>query len=177
MSHDPILRGRDPDRLGDADRRALISAYLDDELPADEARIVTLWLDENPDALREVEHVRRTWDLLEHYAEEPVPEGFAAGVFDAVGLERPKQRGRLIPIAFGLAAAAASILIAVGLGLVALGGGQDAVRSSEVGAAPILDTVPDELVEQLDLLADFGSDDFEASLIDYADFEAGEQDG
>ena len=174
---DPILRGRHPDTLERAERRELISAYLDGELPADEARIVTHWLDENPDALREVEHVRRTWDLLDQYEDEPVPAGFAGRVFDEVGIERPEKAGRRIPVAFGLIAAAASVLIAIGLGLVAMSGDESTPPSEEMGAARILDTVPDELVEQLDLLADFGSDDFEASLIDYADFDAEGQDG
>ena len=80
-------------------RRELISAYLDGELSADESRHVTEWLDTNPGALREVEHIRRTWDLLEAYEDEPVPEGFAARVFETAGVQREEKEGRVLRMA------------------------------------------------------------------------------
>ena len=42
--------------------RELLSAYLDGELSTEAALEVTAWLDDHPDALRDIEHLRRLWD-------------------------------------------------------------------------------------------------------------------
>ena len=107
------LDPRDLDVGDEATRQACLSAYLDGELSAEDARLVTAWLDQHPDALREVEHQRRVWDLLETYADEPVSDHFAAGVFEAVQI----KSGQLVSMAWyrrPLVAAAAGMLIALG---------------------------------------------------------------
>lgn len=108
---DPQLM--DLDLLDDAARQACLSAYLDGELSASDARVVTAWLDQHPDALRDVEHQRRVWDLLDTYVDEPVADHFADGVFEAVEI----RRGRVVSMAWyrrPLVAAAAGMLIALG---------------------------------------------------------------
>jgi anti-sigma factor RsiW len=105
-------------------RRELLNAYLDGELSAPDALVVSEWLDRNPGALREVEHLRHIWDLLESYDDEPVPETFASGVMDAVGVERPalsgkgvsSEGGRVLSMAWYRRplATAAAVLIAIG---------------------------------------------------------------
>lgn len=87
---DPVV---DYTRLDAAARRELLSSYLDDELSAEDALRVTRWLDTDPDALRDAEHLRRMWDVLEHYVDEPVPADFAERVFASVGIERADVAG------------------------------------------------------------------------------------
>ena len=174
-----ILRGRNPDDLDSSERRELVSAYLDDELSAEEARIVTHWLDEHPGALREVEHLRRTWDLLDHYTDEPVPEGFTSRVLAEAGVSRSTGSGQVVKLQWyrrplGIAAA---VLLAFGAAFVAMDDKEHPTPPEAISAAQMLDTVPDELVEHMDLLADLTSDDFEASLIDYEDFDTEGQGG
>ncbi|MDJ0975396.1 MAG: hypothetical protein QNJ98_13105 [Planctomycetota bacterium] len=179
-ARDGMLAGRNPDDLDRAERRELISAYLDGELPAHEARQITHWLDENPGALKEVEHIRRTWDLLEHYEDEPVPDGFAQRVVRAVGIERAAgARGRVIPMAWyrrpqALMSLAAVLVLAIGLPLVLSKGPGDVVTPPAVtttSAADLLETVPDELLLQLDTLANLDDEVVDSVLSDdLADF-------
>lgn len=104
------------DLMSTEERRELLNAYLDGELSADEALEVSTWLDANAGALREVEHLRHLWDLLEHYEDEPVAEDFAPGVMRAVGIEREQRGGKVIPMAWYRRplATAAAVLVAVG---------------------------------------------------------------
>jgi len=105
------------DLMSTEDRRELLNAYLDGELSADEALEVSTWLDANPGALREVEHLRHLWDLLEHYEDEPVPADFAPGVMKAVGIEHVSRGdGRVLQMAWYRRpiATAAAVLVAVG---------------------------------------------------------------
>ena len=97
-------------------RRELLVAYLDGELSPEATRHVTAWLDENPAALREVEHWRQTWTLLDHYEDEPVPADFAARVFDAVGLKPAERQGKVLRMAWYRRplATAAAVVLAVG---------------------------------------------------------------
>lgn len=153
---DGMLAGRNPDDLERDERRELISAYLDDELPAHEARQITQWLDENPGALKEVEHIRRTWDLLDHYEDEPVPEGFAQRVFAAVGL----HTGRVIQMAWyrrpqTWAAAAAILLVGFALLFTMKDGeptGTTPVKAPE-SIATVIDEVPEDVLVYLDDIA------------------------
>lgn len=169
MSHESLHD--DAFRIATLDERRraeLISAYLDDELTPEQAREVTLWLDDHPDALREVEHHRRVWDMLEHYPDEPVPEDFATRVTRQVGaLDRTHRRGVMI----GLLAVAASILVAAIVGLTVL---QRDLPNQEVAKAPaeadVLAEVPPELFQDMDLIISLSDDEFEGVLI--ADLEA-----
>lgn len=163
-SFDGMLAGRNPDDLDRIERRELISAYLDDELPAHEARQITLWLDENPGALKEVEHIRRTWDLLDHYEDEPVPEGFAQRVLAAVGLRRSavEPAGRMIQMAWyrkpqTWAAAAAVLLVAIGLIFTmkddAATTPATPLPAAQASVATVIDDVPDDVLVYLDDIA------------------------
>lgn len=115
--------------MGDDARRELLNAYLDGELSTSDALVVSEWLDSNPGALREVEHLRHIWDLLESYEDEPVPEAFVSDVMDAVGVARPAlsgerasreggadEGGRVLSMAWYRRplATAAAVLIAIG---------------------------------------------------------------
>lgn len=57
--------GMDRQRLT-PDERANLVAYLDEELNAAEARAITTKLTQSPTARREVEALRKTWELLDH---------------------------------------------------------------------------------------------------------------
>ena len=159
---DPLL---DLDVLDDDARQECLTAYLDGELSAEDARRVTAWLDEHPDALREVEHQRRVFDLLESYVDEPVSDGFADGVFEAVGI----RHGKVIALAWyrrPLVAAAAGMLIA-------LGGAVAFWNLSDRGTLPMapqtslaaLESVPADLLlddDALTLISSLSDEHFDA---------------
>jgi hypothetical protein len=107
----------DLDTLPPDERLEVLTAYLDGELPAEAAREVTAWLERHPEALREIEHQRRLWDLLGRYQDEPVPAGFAERT---LGATRGLSALRSLPVAAPRTthrwayAAAAAVLLAVG---------------------------------------------------------------
>ncbi len=159
-AHDPL-----PDDLTLLDteaRRELLVAYLDGELPAETALRVSTWLDDNPGALRELEHLRHTWDLLEHYEDEPVPAEFAQRVFDAVGLAHPEREGRVVRMAWYRRplATAAAVLVAVGATIFVMDGfGSQGTPAGEPEAATVdvvsvLQDVPADQLDELLLNAD-----------------------
>jgi anti-sigma-K factor RskA len=179
MDSFPPLGGPSPaplDGLPPRERLEALSAYLDGELPADEAREVTAWLERHPEALREVEHQRRLWDLLGRYPDEPVPSGFAARVLDSVGassgasaaaphvVEVPQRPVRRV----WAWAAAAAVLAAVGAGVFALA----QRRGGEAPASGDLLTAFDaDFVQHADLaqLADLSDAQFQVLLVDDPD--------
>lgn len=103
----------DIDALSPDERAALLAAYRDGELDDAAAREVVAWLDAHPDALRALEHDRRTWELLGRYGDEPVPAGFSARVLQAAGVRRARLRLWQRP---PVLAAAAALLLALGAG-------------------------------------------------------------
>lgn len=140
-------------------RRELLVAYLDGELPAEDALRVSTWLDENPGALREVEHLRHTWDLLEHYEDEPVPADFAQRVFDAVGIERAEREGKVLRLAWYRRplATAAAVLVAVGATVVVMNGtgaGDGSAPTQTTDVVSVLEDVPADQLGELLLNAD-----------------------
>jgi anti-sigma factor RsiW len=149
-----------PDLLEVQERRELLNAYLDGELSAEEALPVSAWLDANPGALREVEHLRHLWDLLEHYEDEPVPADFAPGVLEAVGIERPAAgRGRVVPMAWYRRplATAAAVLVAVGATVFVMSREPDGTPRAPAPSADVvavLRGVPEEQLGELLLNAD-----------------------
>ncbi len=166
MPDDPA--SLDLDALDVPQRRELISAYLDGELSADQSRHVTEWLDTNPGALREVEHTRRTWDLLDAYEDEQVPEGFAARVFEATGIERQETQGRVLRMAWYRQplAAAAALLIAVGA-MWAWSPWKTTPSTptpSTSNLTAVLNEVPTELLDQVDLLVELDDDELDFAL-------------
>lgn len=172
MKHptDSHLAGLDADAKAiaslDAERRAeLICAYLDDELSPEAARHVTAWLDRNPEALREVEHLRRVWDVMELYEDEPVPEGFAGRVLQRVGLGSADVRSQRRWMAVGLVAVAASLLIAVGATVFALRGEGPGNLPPEGGSFVDVADVPPELLEHVDVILSLEDDEFHGLLL------------
>lgn len=155
----------------DEARRLQVNAYLDGELPPEEARDVLRWLEAHPKALRAAEEARRVESLLGLYADEPVPEAFAEKVLAEVGVGRAVDtdasarpvflllRGRSMRIA----AIAAGALLAVGVGVLVAsrGGGAPTPASATVAA---LEALPAELLENGDVakLADLSDEDFDA---------------
>lgn len=157
----------DIDALSPDEREALLAAYRDGELDDGAARAVVAWLDTHPDALRALEHDRRTWELLGRYGDEPVPTGFSARVLEAAGVRRPRLRLLQRPAAL---AAAAALLLALGAGAgVALRGG----RVPEVPALAAIDL---ELVQHgsLEALLALSDAEFEALLAEDPDLLADE---
>ncbi len=171
----------DPARLSEAERQELISAYLDGELDPAAARAVGQWLDGDPEALREVEHLRRIWDLLGTYVAEPARPGFAERVLGAVGAPagRPRLRlvGRLLRSRPALAAAALLLGVGAGLGLAIRDpqgppGAASAVDRPEpapgTDVVALLEQVPDDhlrtLLEQADVLLALGDAVLDADL-------------
>jgi len=156
------IEGLEPSR-----REELLTAYQDDELSPDAARRVTAWLDGHPDALRNLEHRRRVWDMLELYEDVPVPEGFAARVFARVGVHLGR-RPRAPWLLGGLVAAAAVAVLALGL----------ALRRSPPSAPPpapeqevarVLDAVPPDLLENVDVVLSLSDEEFQGVLLDDLD--------
>ena len=149
--------------LGPSRRREAVSAYLDDALSPAAARHVTTWLEAHPEALREVERLRRTWDLLELYPEEPVPAAFAAEVLARAGIERP-VRGKALSWAgrIGLLAAAAAVLVAAGVALWEGGRRTSVVERADVD---LLEEVPADLLADVDLLLSLTDDEFDGVLL------------
>ncbi len=152
------------DLMSTEERRELLNAYLDGELSAEEALEVSTWLDGNPGALREVEHLRHLWDLLEHYEDEPVSEDFAPGVMRAVGIERTERGGRRVvqmawyrrPIA-----TAAAVLVAVGATVFVMNHQKDEtvvptteVARQETDVVALLESIPADQLEDVLLNGD-----------------------
>jgi hypothetical protein len=148
-------------------RRQVITAYLDDELSPEAARHVTSWLDESPEALKEVEHLRRVWDLLDLYEEEAVPEGFANRVLAEVDVSGARPRGRWIrfPGLVGALAVAALVLVALGIGMRLGRRPVDPVAPPPVAETPVGDEVPLEYLEEVDVLLALSEDEFDAYLL------------
>ena len=161
---------KDLSLLDRQERRELLTAYLDGELSAEQALHVSTWLDDNAGALREVEHLRHIWDLLDVYEDEPVPEQFAAGVFEAVGIER-EERPVAAPV-ISMAwyrrpmATAAAVLLAVGATVLVMS--DRGVRSPEPASPPAdtanLEAVGVDYLDSLDVLVDADDETFEEFL-------------
>ena len=159
------------------ERRELLVAYLDGELSAEQALNVSTWLDDNPGALRELEHLRHAWDLLDHYEDEPVPPEFADRVFEAVGLQREERAGKVLRMAWYRRplATAAAVLVAVGATIFVMRTGPDGgtpVSAPSVDVVSVLKDVPEgqlrELLLNADALLSVDAEAFEEDLDDSA---------
>jgi len=167
--------------LDEARRLELLSAYLDGELSPEAARDVTAWLDEHPASLREVEHLRRLWDLLDLYEDEAVPDDFATAVLDrtAAGHGAGPVAGRPFAGPLGIAAAAVLFLALAGGALLLARGRGAPVSETELAqveplhaetvtterGAAVMEEVPPELLVNVDLLLSLSDDEFEGMLI------------
>ena len=168
MMHDALTH-RDAMRIErlDPDRRCeVLNAYLDDELTPAAARHVTAWLDAHPEMLKEVEHARRVWDLLDLYEDEPVAEDFAARVLARTGAATSAPRRPFFLRPRVTAAAAAVLLLAVGGLLLATNSGDPTAPATQDAAGLTeLESVPAEYLEQADALLALSDDEFEALLV------------
>ncbi len=172
-----------PDRFENLDPRMKerLSAYLDDELSPEEAREVLAWIESDPAALRDAEELRRVWDLLKHYRDEEVPEGFSEGVLARIAALRsaspreggvpaggPEERRSLWAVLKGGTprlrfAAAAAILVAAGLGAVVTA--RVVTPTSPDGVPSVaLESMRAEAIENLSSLASLSDEEFEAVL-------------
>ncbi len=172
-----------PAGLSTEERTEWISAWLDGEVSEPHARALRRFLDANPPALREVEHLRRVDDLLEQYEAPAVPDDFAQSVFAAAGIERRAADGagklhsldaaRRPLFVAGLLASAAALMIAFG---VALRTGPDtsgtapAVQPSD--AVAVLESLPESFFEDADtfeIYTNLQDDAVEAELVGFED--------
>jgi anti-sigma factor RsiW len=172
------------DTLTPDERRAVWTAYLDGELSDAEARVVAAWLAVHPEARAEVDALRRVWDLLGAYGDEPVPEGFTRRVLSATAGEglaplrvvKPDAAGAprwaRLPVARPLAAAAA-LLLALGAGAYLLSrllpGGLAPNGLSSDGQEPresalAIESVPGDLLEHADVLLSLSEEELDAVL-------------
>lgn len=178
-SHDLTPSGmtsHDIEAMGREERRELLTAYLDGEFSAEQALLVSRWLDSNAGALREVEHLRHLWDLLENYEDEPVPEDFAAGVVEAVGIRHSsieEPAGRVLQMAWYRRpmATAAAVLIAIGATALLMSNRPPATSSegettASVSRLEALGVEDLESLEFLDVIADADDDTFDALVAD-----------
>jgi len=104
--------------------RELVSAYIDEELRDADAARAEEWIKRDPELRREVKAVKtlrrklRAWDEAEHAAR-PSPrllEGALERARELVQASRRQARSRLFAMFFHPLAAAAALLLAVGLG-------------------------------------------------------------
>jgi len=167
------MTSHDLDLMDVQERRELLNAYIDGEVSAEQALTISTWLDANPGALREVEHLRHVEGLLEHYADEPVPEGFADGVIEAVGIchEPVPAGGRLVSMAWYRRpmATAAAVLVAVGATVLVMsdrGGAPAPVPSARISELEALGVEDLESLEYLDVIVDADEETFDALLAD-----------
>lgn len=164
-----------PDRFENLDPRLKerLSAYLDDELSPEEAREVLAWLEGDPAALKDAEELRRVWDLLAHYRDEDVPEGFADRVLARVGSSgrlpaaNSEERRSLWAVLRGGTprlrfAAAAAVLVAAGLGAVVAT--RVVPRAAPASSSVALESLPAEAIESLSSLSSLSDEEFEAVL-------------
>jgi anti-sigma factor RsiW len=151
------------------DDRERLSAWLDGECSPEETREVLARLESDPALLREAEELRRVWDLLGRYPDEPVPEGFADAVLARVRGERavpaPRPPWRVLgggagPLRF---AAAAAVVASLGLGAV-LAARALAPAPERAPSVAVLDALPAEAVENLTGLSSLTDAEFEALL-------------
>ena len=177
MKHDDAQTQHDAmqiERLDATRRCEVLNAYLDDELTPAAARHVTAWLDAHPEMLKEVEHNRRVWDLLDLYDDEPVSPEFASRVFAKTLAAAPRRPFVLRP---RIAAAAAAVLLLTvgGLLLATRTGDPTPVETRDVADLSVLESVPAEYLEQADALLALSDDEFEALLL--ADLDEPWEDG
>jgi anti-sigma factor RsiW len=158
------------------DDRERLSAWLDGELSAvsspEETREFLARLESDPALLREAEELRRVWDLLGRYPDEPVREGFADAVLararegspvgDAVPAARTGWRVLAGGARSGRLAVAASVAVALGLG--AFFAIRASSPSGESSPSTVLEALPAEAVENLSALASLSDAEFEAIL-------------
>ncbi len=146
------------DLMETQERRELLGAYMDGELSAEEALHVSSWLDDNPGALRIVEHHRHISDLLETYEDEPVPPDFAANVIDHVGsrgVGGKQPAGHVLQMAWYRRplATAAAVLVAVGATVFVMRGGSEEATVVPVPTMDVVSILQDVPAEELgDLL-------------------------
>ena len=172
------MTSHDLDLMDAQERRELLNAYIDGEVSAEQALTISTWLDVNPGALREVEHLRHVEGLLEHYADEPVPEGFADGVIEAVGIRHAAVASGAVPLKGHVVsmawyrrpmATAAAVLVAVGATVLVMsdrGGAPAPVPSARISELEALGVEDLESLEYLDVIVDADEETFAALLAD-----------
>ncbi|MEM9704256.1 MAG: hypothetical protein AAF907_17585, partial [Planctomycetota bacterium] len=80
---------RTPTRRLDPESRGDLVAYLDDELPPGRRAEIDDLLADNAVARKELDSLRKTWDLLEAIPKETANPSFTAATMAAVTAERP----------------------------------------------------------------------------------------
>lgn len=104
------------------DERADLVAYLDGELPETQAEVIATKLSQSMTARREVESLRRTWDLLDLLERPLAPDDFAtrtlsqAAAFDGRGdrLATAASRVARKVVLAAICAVAAGVLFTAG---------------------------------------------------------------
>jgi anti-sigma factor RsiW len=130
----------DPFHLNEAEREELV-AFLDGELPEEEAHQVEAKLNRDASTRAEADALRKAWDLLDYLPKPEPSSNFTHRTLERLGAVRQTQTvpgRRLRIVAVGLAWVAA-VLLAVGIGYGAMAlfltrnaGDKDLVRDLRV---------------------------------------------
>ena len=156
-------------RLTPAERDNLI-AYLDGELDEGEARAITTKLTHSPTARREVEVLRKTWDLLDHLPRPKVSEDFTTRTLTEVQ-HLAAEGGKFEAIAKQVALGAARIALGMAAALLAFG--LAFVVTRWVWPNPTARLARDlPIAEHLEEYQDVGTFDFLSELVNSPEFNA-----
>lgn len=153
---------------------SVLSAYLDNELPAGERAQVERWLESTPDARRNLDALRRMRGWLRDLPRAELPDAFAAEVMHQAERQMllpvheaaPSGRGAkrwLLPLAVTAAAASVAVMLGIQLQTAQRGAGvvmRSAVESSAADASLAsdsgLDAESQVLVDAIAAVADEG---------------------
>jgi anti-sigma factor RsiW len=104
-----------------ADERANLVAYLDGELAEPIAQVIASKLTASPSARREVDSLRRTWDLLDHLSKPEVPPDFTSRTlheaFEAAPSRRSVRLSRAVSVLRRLAGALLTLALVLATAL------------------------------------------------------------
>jgi hypothetical protein len=152
------------------DERADLVAYVDGELPEAHSRMISTKLTQSATARREVDMLRKTWEMLDHLPRPEAPEHFSEKTISYI--RRLETGGNSWePLVGAWAARVARLLVYLVLAAASLGGGYALTRW--VWPDPTKRLVQDlTLAEHLDEYLEVGSFEFLKELAESKEFGA-----
>lgn len=155
------------------DERSDLVAYVDGELPDARSRVITTKLTMSATARREVEMLRKTWELLDHLPRPEAPEEFASKTVSHIR-QAELVGSRWEPALSAWSTRAVHILVYVLIGAASLGLGYALARWT--WPDPTRRLVRDlTLAEHLDEYLEVGNFDFLGELAESREFSSDPQ--